>query len=136
MYAIRSYYVHYAPSVNPNASNQMKQRRKPVLSLDAFVEGILAGNITVLSQAVTLVESSRSDHQVMAQQIIERCLPYSGKSIRIGITGVPGAGKSTFIEAFGMHVIKAGGRLAVLAIDPSSERTMGSILGDKSYNFV
>lgn len=124
--------VQDAPTVNPHALKHIKKRRKATLSVDQFVEGILAGNITVLSQAVTLVESSRADHQLVAQQIIERCLPASGKSIRIGITGVPGAGKSTFIEAFGLHVISKGGKLAVLAIDPSSERTQGSILGDKT----
>ena len=83
-------------------------------------------------QAVTLVESNRPDHQAIAQQIIERCLPYAGKSMRIGITGVPGAGKSTSIDTFGMHLVKQGRRLAVLAIDPSSERSGGSILGDKT----
>ena len=80
----------------------------------------------------TLVESNRPEHQAIAQQIIERCLPYSGKSMRIGITGVPGAGKSTSIDTFGMHLVKQGRRLAVLAIDPSSERSGGSILGDKT----
>ena len=86
----------------------------------------------MLSQAVTLVESARPDHQEKAQKIIEKCLPYTGKSIRVGITGVPGAGKSTSIEAFGMNLIEAGKKLAVLAIDPSSERSKGSILGDKT----
>lgn len=97
-----------------------------------FVEGILKGNITILSQAVTLVESSKYEHQQMAQEIIEKCLPHAGKSVRIGITGVPGAGKSTSIDAFGMHLIGQGRKLAVLAIDPSSERSKGSILGDKT----
>lgn len=97
-----------------------------------FVEGILKGNITILSQAVTLVESSKYEHQQVAQEIIEKCLPHAGKSVRIGITGVPGAGKSTSIDAFGMHLIGQGRKLAVLAIDPSSERSKGSILGDKT----
>lgn len=96
------------------------------------MEGILKGNITILSQAVTLVESSKYEHQQVAQEIIEKCLPHAGKSVRIGITGVPGAGKSTSIDAFGMHLIGQGRKLAVLAIDPSSERSKGSILGDKT----
>jgi LAO/AO transport system kinase len=81
---------------------------------------------------VTLVESLKPEHQAIAQEVIEKCLPYSGNSVRIGISGVPGAGKSTSIDAFGLHVLKDGGKLAVLAIDPSSERTKGSILGDKT----
>ncbi len=87
----------------------------------------------MLSRAVTMVESLSPDHQAVAQEVIEKCLPYSGNSRRIGITGVPGAGKSTSIDVFGLHVLKApGSKLAVLAIDPSSERTKGSILGDKT----
>lgn len=116
------------PMINPN----LKRIRRPELSADDYVAGILAGNITILSQAVTLVESNRHDHQVIAQQIIERCLPHTGRSMRVGITGVPGAGKSTSIDTFGMHLCKQGRKLAVLAIDPSSERTGGSILGDKT----
>lgn len=85
-----------------------------------------------LSKAVTLVESLAPAHQQLAREVIEKCLPHSGKSRRIGITGVPGAGKSTSIDVFGMHVLKQGGKLAVLAIDPSSERSKGSILGDKT----
>ena len=93
------------------------------------MEGIVKGNVTVLSQAVTLVESVKPEHQAIAQEVIEKCLPYSGRSIRIGISGVPGAGKSTSIDVFGLHVLRQGGKLAVLAIDPSSERSKGSILG-------
>jgi LAO/AO transport system kinase len=117
------------PVVNPYQTKKAKRRN---YSVDEFVTGILAGNITVLSQAVTLVESSLPEHQAIAQEVIEKCLPYTGKSIRLGITGVPGAGKSTFIEALGMHLIRRNHRLAVLAIDPSSERSKGSILGDKT----
>lgn len=117
------------PVVNPYMK---KKVRKKEYSVDEYVVGILKGDIIILSQAVTLVESSRFDHQVKAQQIIEKCLPYAGKSVRVGITGVPGAGKSTSIEAFGMHLIEKGSKLAVLAIDPSSERSKGSILGDKT----
>lgn len=116
------------PMVNPHF-NRVRPKKYTV---DEYVEGILKGDITCLSQAVTMVESNRPEHQEMAQQIIERCLPYTGNSMRIGITGVPGAGKSTSIDAFGMYLIKQGRRLAVLAIDPSSERSKGSILGDKT----
>ncbi len=120
--------VELQPIINPHLVRI--PRRK--LTVEDYVEGILAGNVTILSQAVTLVESNRPDHQDLAQQIIERCLPHTGKSIRVGITGVPGAGKSTSIDTFGIHLCKQGRKLAVLAIDPSSERTGGSILGDKT----
>ena len=103
------------------------------LSASEYVEGILKGDTSVLGQAVTLVESTLPAHQQVAQEVIEKCLPYSGNSIRVGISGVPGAGKSTSIDEFGLHVLRQyGGKLAVLAIDPSSERTKGSILGDKT----
>ena len=115
-------------SVNP----YLKRKSRPTLSVQEYVDGIIKGNITVLSQAVTLVESLKPEHQAIAQEVIEKCLPYTGNSVRIGISGVPGAGKSTSIDAFGLHVLKDGGKLAVLAIDPSSERTKGSILGDKT----
>lgn len=121
--------VAQPPSVNPYMT---RRRRKPMPSVAEMVEGILKGDVTMLSRAVTLVESLSADHQVLAQEVIEKCLPYSGDSRRIGITGVPGAGKSTSIDVFGLHVLKQGGKLAVLAIDPSSERTKGSILGDKT----
>ena len=120
--------VTAAPIVNPYL--QRRKRRQPTIA--EYVEGILKGDISMLSQAVTLVESRLPEHRKLAQQVIEKCLPYSGNSVRIGITGVPGAGKSTSIDAFGMHVVKRGSKLAVLAIDPSSERTQGSILGDKT----
>ena len=95
--------------------------------------GIVKGDVTILSRAVTLVESVKPEHQAIAQEVIEKCLPYSGNSVRVGISGVPGAGKSTSIDVFGLHVLeKYGGKLAVLAIDPSSERSKGSILGDKT----
>jgi LAO/AO transport system kinase len=97
-----------------------------------YVSGILEGDITILSRAVTLVESANSKHQQLAQEIITQCLPHSGNSVRVGITGVPGVGKSTFIEVLGSLITKQGGKLAVLAIDPSSERSKGSILGDKT----
>lgn len=120
--------VSQPPSVNP----YLKKRQRSLYSVDEFADGILSGNITVLSQAVTLVESSKPEHQEVAQAIIEKCLPYAGKSLRVGITGVPGAGKSTSIDSFGMYLLSKGHKLAVLAIDPSSERSKGSILGDKT----
>lgn len=121
--------VAQPPVVNPYLT---RRKRKPMPTSGEMVEGILKGDITMLSRAVTLVESLAPDHQQLAQEVIEKCLPYSGNSRRIGITGVPGAGKSTSIDVFGLHVLKKGGKLAVLAIDPSSERTRGSILGDKT----
>jgi len=121
--------VAQPPSVNPYLKKRVKSGDR---SISEYVDGILSGNRVILSQAVTLVESARPEHQETAQAIIEQCLPHAGKAIRVGITGVPGAGKSTSIDAFGMHLLEKGHRLAVLAIDPSSERSKGSILGDKT----
>ena len=108
------------PTVNPYRKVVKKKR---TLTPGEYVEGILKGNVSLLGRAVTLIESTADEHQVIAQEVIEKCLPYSGNSRRIGITGVPGAGKSTSIDEFGTHVIRQGHKLAVLAIDPSSERT-------------
>ncbi len=119
------------PSVNPYMKDFSRFKRK-TYTVDEYVRGILEGNRTILSQAVTLVESSKPEHQEMAQRVIEKCVPFSGNSIRVGITGVPGAGKSTSIDAFGLHLLSQGHKLAVLAIDPSSEISKGSILGDKT----
>lgn len=116
--------------INPHFYNTRIKKKE--LSVDDFVSGILAGNRVVLSQAITLIESSLPIHYEKAQKIISACLPHSGNSIRIGITGVPGVGKSTFIEAFGKLLTSQGNKIAVLAIDPSSERSKGSILGDKT----
>lgn len=121
--------IEQPPIINPYRKGKVKKR---AYTVDEYVEAILQGDRVLLSQAVTLVESARPDHQEMAQAIIEKCLPHAGNAIRVGITGVPGAGKSSSIEAFGMHLIGTGKRLAVLAIDPSSERSKGSILGDKT----
>ena len=124
--------VERLSSINPYLSMN-RRRRAPELSVDDYVAGILRGDVTILSRAVTLVESLKREHQELAREVVERCLPYSGHSVRVGITGVPGAGKSTSIDAFGMHILnERGGKLAVLAVDPSSERTKGSILGDKT----
>lgn len=120
--------VEQPMQVNPN----FKRHRKTELTVDDYVKGILDGNRTILSRAITMIESENPAHIAMAQDIIERCLPHSGNSLRVGITGVPGVGKSTFIESFGGMLTSQGHKLAVLAIDPSSERTKGSILGDKT----
>ncbi len=117
-------------SVNPNFVRQRTMKKE--LSVEEYVDGIVAGNRVILSQAITLIESSLTSHFEMAQKIITKCIPIAGKSIRIGITGVPGVGKSTFIEAFGKTLTSQGHKIAVLAIDPSSERSKGSILGDKT----
>ena len=103
-----------------------------MIDVAAYAEGVLRADRTMLGRAITLVESMRPDHQDLAQDLLARLLPHSGGSHRIGITGVPGAGKSTFIDAMGMYLIGAGHRVAVLAVDPSSSRTGGSILGDKT----
>ncbi len=116
------------PIVNPYFQRRPRRR----LSTQQYIDGILAGNTTILSQAITLIESSNPEHYILAQEIIEGCLPHSGRSVRVGITGVPGAGKSSFIEAIGGSVTALGHKLAVLAVDPSSERSGGSILGDKT----
>ena len=121
--------VQNLPSVNPYATFR---RKKTVLTPEEYFEGIRRGDMTILSQAVTLVESNLLADQEIAQKVIELCLPFAGDSIRVGITGVPGAGKSTFIEALGSELCDHGKKLAVLAIDPSSERSKGSILGDKT----
>ena len=119
-------------SVNPYLAS-MRRKKAVQLSVNDYVEGIMRGDVVVLSRAVTLLESLLPEHHTMAQEIVERCLPYSGNSLRLGITGVPGAGKSTSIDAFGMHLLSnTEGKLAVLAVDPSSERSKGSILGDKT----
>lgn len=115
-------------SINKNF--HLKKRAE--ISLEKYVAGILSGDISLLSAAITLIESANSRHRELAEQIIEECLPNSGKSIRIGITGVPGVGKSTFIESFGTFLTTQERKVAVLAIDPSSQKSGGSILGDKT----
>ena len=118
--------------LNPNLANLRRKARKSELSVTDFVEGIQKGDRVRLGQAITLIESTQSNHLAKAQAIIAACLPSSGKSIRIGITGTPGVGKSTFIESFGLHLIQKAKRTAILAIDPSSQVSKGSILGDKT----
>lgn len=120
------------PSVDPKSAQRFIHKKKAILAAEEYIDAILAGNRMILSRAITLIESHRSDHAKIAQEIITGCLPHSGRSIRIGITGVPGVGKSSFIEVLGSYLTKQGKKLAVLAIDPSSERSKGSILGDKT----
>lgn len=124
--------IEQPDSLNTNAIDRLKLSRKKILSAEEYLEGILRGDRIILSQAITLLESSKPDHQKIAAKIVNFCLPYSGKSIRIGITGVPGVGKSTFIEVIGQAITSKNEKVAVLAIDPSSEKTKGSILGDKT----
>jgi LAO/AO transport system kinase len=124
--------VNEQQSVNPNSVKNFKLKKRKAIDVNDLLNQILKGEITALSRAITLVESNKPEHKALAAQIIELCLPYSGKSKRIGITGVPGVGKSTFIEAIGNQLIEKGHKLAVLAIDPSSEKSKGSILGDKT----
>lgn len=107
-------------------------RRKGVIRTEEAVKGILAGDRVVLARAITLVESRAPAHREAAAQVLRECLPFAGKSIRVGITGVPGAGKSTFIEYFGKKLCDAGHKVAVLAVDPTSAVSGGSVLGDKT----
>ncbi|MFF7256332.1 methylmalonyl Co-A mutase-associated GTPase MeaB [Streptomyces microflavus] len=102
------------------------------IDIDSYVQGVLDGRRAFVARAITLVESTRAEHRVLAQQLLSQLLPYAGKARRIGISGVPGVGKSTFIDALGTMLTGLGHRVAVLAVDPSSSRTGGSILGDKT----
>jgi len=102
------------------------------MNIQSYIDGVLSGDRRVLARTITLIESSLPDHRQMAAGIIEGLLPHTGKAVRLGITGVPGVGKSTFIETFGMYLTGQGNRLAVLAVDPSSTRSRGSIMADKT----
>lgn len=115
-----------------NSIFKLKQKRERHPDSKKLTDGILNGDISALSRAITIIESKNKTHTTLANTIIENCLPHANKSIRIGITGVPGVGKSTFIETFGKHLSAIGKRVAVLAVDPSSSITKGSILGDKT----
>lgn len=119
-------------TIHPDAVQKLKQQRKRLLEPGVYIRGILSGDRNLLSQAITVIESAHPGHQEIAREIVRGCLPSSGNSIRIGITGVPGVGKSSFIESLGTRITASGRRLAVLAIDPSSGRSGGSILGDKT----
>ncbi len=116
----------------PGNFNPKARRRRRSLSAGALIEGIRQGDRALLAQAITLVESNAAAHLAQAQQVLQALLPHTGNSVRVGITGVPGVGKSTFIEAFGMHLCQAGHKVAVLAVDPSSSVSGGSVLGDKT----
>ena len=118
--------------LNPDLNHQSSSSRQRTRSADAYVSGILDGDRVTLSQAITLLESTRPDHRETAQTVVEACLSHSGDSIRVAVTGVPGVGKSTFIETLGQRLVDDGHRLAVLTVDPTSERSKGSILGDKT----
>lgn len=115
-------------SINPNYRNT----KISLKSKKEYVNGVLSGDRTILSQAITLVESTRQEHRNLGLEVLDACIDNSGKSFRIGITGVPGVGKSTFIEALGKHLLEKEKKIAVLTIDPSSSLSKGSILGDKT----
>lgn len=120
------------PDITNTSISKIAKMRKKQPSVEDLVSGILNGNITALSRAITLVESNNPAHTDKANHVIKQCLPHANKSIRIGITGVPGVGKSTFIEALGNYLTTLSKKVAVLAVDPSSSITKGSILGDKT----
>lgn len=115
-------------SINPD----YKAIKKSQISPKEYAGEIMSGNKTLLSRAITLLESSKPEYRNAGKEILQLCLPHSGNSVRVGITGVPGAGKSTFIEAIGSVILKEGKKVAVLTVDPSSSRSKGSILGDKT----
>jgi LAO/AO transport system kinase len=116
----------------PESQRGGERPRRRVLTADEYVSGVRAGDIAVLARTLTLIESSSPRHQALAEEVLTRLLPYTGQSTRVGVTGVPGVGKSTFIEALGLHLVRRGLRVAVLAVDPSSGISGGSILGDKT----
>ncbi len=113
--------------IKPKESHKKKEFKPK-----EYLQGLKNGDISMLGMAITLIESTKEAHQKLAQEILQKCMPNTGKSIRIGITGVPGVGKSTFIESFGKLITSMGKKVAVLAIDPSSDQNQGSILGDKT----
>jgi len=124
--------VSQSEIANDTLISKIQKKRKSLPEIEDLISGILNGNISSLSRAITLIESTNPKHLEKASLVIKACLPKANKSIRIGITGVPGVGKSTFIEVFGKHLIELGKKVTVLAIDPSSSLTKGSILGDKT----
>ncbi|MBF0560958.1 MAG: methylmalonyl Co-A mutase-associated GTPase MeaB [Alphaproteobacteria bacterium] len=120
------------PATNAQSVPPARSGLRRVLTVEDYVQGVLAGNRAILGRAITMVESRKPDHHAIAEEVVMRLLPYSGKAHRIGITGVPGVGKSTFIEGIGCTLTGMGHKVAVLAVDPSSSRSGGSILGDKT----
>jgi LAO/AO transport system kinase len=125
-------YEHFARVSDMGHNNSTAPRHPRRLTVDDYVAGVLAGDRAILARAITLVESNSRLHEAQAQEVLNRLLPHTGKAKRIGITGVPGVGKSTFIETFGCQLVERGHKLAVLTIDPTSARSGGSILGDKT----
>ena len=121
-----------SPNINPASKDKIKDSRKKLSEDSQLAMKLIKGDKNALSRGITLVESNQRKHQLIAEKLIEDCLPHSQRSIRIGITGVPGVGKSTFIEAFGSFLIRQGKKVAVLAVDPSSSVSHGSIMGDKT----
>ncbi len=119
-------------SINPRAFERFTNKKKEPFTIDVLTKGILSGDRILLSKAITYIESEKKAHQTIAKELIEHCLPHANQALRIGVTGSPGVGKSTFIESMGSHVIQKGHKLAVLAVDPSSQLSKGSILGDKT----
>ena len=120
-------------TTNKNAVEKLKKKRQIKRTVDELFKGIVDGDTTALSQGITLIESTKHEDRVLANTLIDRCLNHpTPQSVRVGITGVPGVGKSTFIEALGQYLVKQNCKIAVLAIDPSSSKSKGSILGDKT----
>lgn len=119
-------------ALNPKLRDQAEASQRRARTAVEFVEGIRGGDRVILGQAITLLESTRPADREVAQTVVEKCLPHSGDSVRVAVTGVPGVGKSTFIETLGRRLVDRGHRLAVLTVDPTSERSKGSILGDKT----
>jgi len=119
-------------STDEKVISNIQKKRKSIPTSNQLISGILSGDIAALSRGITYVESTNNEHSKIANEIIEACLPKANNSIRIGITGVPGVGKSTFIESFGLYLTSIGKRVAILAVDPSSSISKGSILGDKT----
>jgi LAO/AO transport system kinase len=120
------------PSSFTTVRKRPKVKRRKQLTVDEYFKGIMEKDRTIIARAITLIESNAKRHFEQAQELLQRLLPYTGNSIRIGISGVPGAGKSTLIEALGLELCELGHKVAVLAVDPSSSITGGSILGDKT----
>ena len=121
-----------AKTINPNINNILKKIKVQPITAKKIADGIIAGDRNLLSKAITKLESTKKEDEELSDEIIKLCLPHSGKSKRIGITGVPGVGKSTFIDIFGLKLIENRHKIAILAIDPSSSISGGSILGDKT----
>src|SRR6516225_6059640 len=125
-----------SPSILDPQSSVLDPRpgkpRRRELTVEEYEAGVRAGDVALLARALTLIESGSPRHQPLAEGLMTRLLPHTGGSIRVGVTGVPGVGKSTFIEALGLHLVRRGRRVAVLAVDPSSTVSGGSILGDKT----